>query len=748
MASLRASRSGLMHSTMNDPFLDADDLGETPQDYDLLTSADEDVVLRHSAYMRQSGTYGTTTPPSIMTSESRINEVETDDEPPASFRAAPMANLRVLLRGVLSAKNFKITLILCTLAFAIGCLMSQAEVEEEKHLIGLSAAVPIMLAYDASEVSQLDVTLAAQKLASETAQIALELQGSSSDLPSSAAGNWTKVEDWSAQLDPEHELEEKLEFELHDVHYKTVRVVVTTNSTLPIALELHVLAAGGLAKHQVVIGMAILAMVYTMIIFNLIHHTIAALMGSFVALAALSIIHERPSFETVVSWIDYETVSLLFGMMVIVGVLTDTGFFEWAAVRAYKMANGDYWRLLVLLCILMSILSPFVDSVTTMLLFGPMTIRLCSVMDLDPLPIIIAEVLFANISGTSTAIGDPPNILIVNGFKHTGLINFGSFSAHVAPGVLLCIIGVFILLKRLYREQLKRQPVTRKMREIAIWQMTVSKINAYDGEEAKIVRKKLEEHIKNLKNVVREGKAVGKGNLAEAEYVAEIEGKYVITNKPLLIKSGIVLLIVVFVFFLEAFVELHLSLAWTALIGAVVLLILADVRDINTVFEKVELGTLIYFAGLFVLLKALEELGVVQFIADHTASLIGQFPEGKIRLAVAITLLVWVGGTIGGVIDNIPFTQTMIPVVARLASDDMGLPLTPLVWALVFGCCLGGNATLIGAPANIVAAGLAEQQGYKLTFMHFFRIGFPCCLLTLLISNVYLLVTHVLIPWY
>ncbi len=129
---------------MNDPFLDADDLGETPQDYDLLTSADEDVVLRHTAYLRQSGTYGTTTPPSIMTSESRINEVETDEEPPASFRAAPMANLRVLLRGVMSAKNFKITLILCVLAFAIGCLMSQAEVEEEKHLIGLSAAVPII----------------------------------------------------------------------------------------------------------------------------------------------------------------------------------------------------------------------------------------------------------------------------------------------------------------------------------------------------------------------------------------------------------------------------------------------------------------------------------------------------------------------------------------------------------------------------------------------------------------------------
>jgi Na+/H+ antiporter NhaD/arsenite permease-like protein len=156
---------------------------------------------------------------------------------------------------------------------------------------------------------------------------------------------------------------------------------------------------------------------------------------------------------------------------------------------------------------------------------------------------------------------------------------------------------------------------------------------------------------------------------------------------------------------------------------------------------------------------------------------------------VAISLLVWVGGTIGGVIDNIPFTQTMIPVVARLASSDMGLPLTPLVWALVFGCCLGGtqpphvgsvadelgrspdhsdcmhdvvvdlfidhanthrtgNATLIGAPANIVAAGLAEQQGYKLTFMHFFRIGFPCCLLSLFIANAYLLVTHVLIPWY
>jgi len=124
------------------------------------------------------------------------------------------------------------------------------------------------------------------------------------------------------------------------------------------------------------------------------------------------------------------------------------------------------------------------------------------------------------------------------------------------------------------------------------------------------------------------------------------------------------------------------------------------------------------------------------------------FIKGNLRLAVAITLVIWVGGTVGAFIDNIPFTQTMLPIVVRLTRGDLGLPLTPLVWALSYGCNLGGNATAIGASANVVAAGLAEQNGYRMTFMYFTKVGLPCTVVSLLVVNVYLLLTHVMIPWY
>jgi len=186
-------------------------------------------------------------------------------------------------------------------------------------------------------------------------------------------------------------------------------------------------------------------------------------------------------------------------------------------------------------------------------------------------------------------------------------------------------------------------------------------------------------------------------------------------------------------------------------------------------------------------MKSLEELGVMSFIANQTASLIAHVPEGTInyllpywamlmlqctgnsRLAAAIMMIIWIGGTAGAFIDNIPFTQTMIPIVLRLTGADLGLPLTPLVWALVYGCCMSGwdsllvhmtvyavaltrsnkgNATLLGASANVVAAGLAEQQGYNLSFNDFLKTGLPCCVVSLTIATLYLLITHVLIAWY
>ena len=176
-------------------------------------------------------------------------------------------------------------------------------------------------------------------------------------------------------------------------------------------------------------------------------------------------------------------------------------------------------------------------------------------------------------------------------------------------------------------------------------------------------------------------------------------------------------------------------------------MIASGVHDIEEVLEKVEWGTLMFFASLFILMEGLGELGLISFIGDNTAKLIEGAPEGKARLAAAIVLIVWVSGIVSAFIDNIPFTTAMVPIIYNLHTT-LNLPLTPLVWALSFGTCFGGNGTLIGASANVVCAGLSEQAGFPISFNRFFKMGFPVMLLSLLIATSYLLVFHVAISWY
>merc|ERR1719282_1406498 len=161
-------------------------------------------------------------------------------------------------------------------------------------------------------------------------------------------------------------------------------------------------------------------------------------------------------------------------------------------------------------------------------------------------------------------------------------------------------------------------------------------------------------------------------------------------------------------------------------------LLVSGIHDVEEILEKVELGTLIFFAGLFVLMHGLDILGLIDWIGDQIYSLIVLFPEGNTRLAGAVLLIIWVSAFASAFIDNIPYTSAMVPVV----------------WSLCYGTCLGGNGTLIGASANVVAVGLSEQQGYPISFLRFFKVGFPCMIISVTVVSVYMLLTHVLIPWY
>ena len=398
--------------------------------------------------------------------------------------------------------------------------------------------------------------------------------------------------------------------------------------------------------------------------------------------------------------IDWETIGLLLGMMVMVGVISHTGVFEWFAVEAYKKSEGSIWSLVVILCIVTAVLSAFLDNVTTVLLLTPVTIQLAKVLDLQPVPILIAEVLFSNIGGAATMIGDPPNIMIGSGLSPDAIesteggkyaelasegVNFNDFIIEMAPGILMTVVPAFMLLKWMYRDE-------------------------FSGKR------------------VRD--------------VAELEAKYGIKDYKMLTTSGFILGLVILGFFLHPIT--HMPVSWIALGGAVLMLLATDRHELDEPLEEVEWTTLLFFAGLFVLVHSLQYMGVINFIGEYVERAIVWFPQGDdgiIRLTAAMVILLWVSAIASAFIDNIPYTATMIPIVLQI-SQGANVDLGPLIWALAFGACLGGNGTLIGASANVVMAGMSEEAGYPVSFNEFFKAGFPMMILTTAIVTLYMVLVY------
>ncbi len=448
----------------------------------------------------------------------------------------------------------------------------------------------------------------------------------------------------------------------------------------------------GLGNTPVWVGLGILLFVYALIVTEVVHRTLAAAIGGLMAVFALNhFIGRSLSLAEVTTMIEWETIGLLLGMMVMVGVMSHTGVFEWCAVQAYKRSKGNVWTLVVILCVVTAVLSAFLDNVTTMLLLTPVTIQLARVLDLKPVPLLIAEVLFSNIGGTATMIGDPPNIIIGSKLSSKAIsesaypdlsvsgISFNDFIIELAPGVLLTVIPTFMMLKWMYREE-------------------------FSGER------------------IRD--------------IAELESKYGIKDSKMLKSAGSILLLVILGFFLHP--VLHIPVSWVALVGAVLMLLMTDRHDVEEPLEKVEWTTLIFFAGLFVMVHSLQYLGVIEWIGTKVITAIEMFPDDeKTRLVAALVILLWVSAIASAFIDNIPYTITMVPVILQI-SYDLNIELGPLIWALAFGACLGGNGTLIGASANVVTAGMSEEAGYPISFNEFFRAGFPVMLMTVTIITFYM----------
>jgi len=464
-------------------------------------------------------------------------------------------------------------------------------------------------------------------------------------------------------------------------------------------INLTITVKEGMDKQAVYVGLGILLFVYALIITEVVHRTLAAALGGLLAVLALNFysVEDTLSLKAVTTMIDWETIGLLLGMMVMVGVISHTGVFEWFAVQAYKKSGGEIWTLVVILCAVTAVLSAFLDNVTTMLLLTPVTIQIAKVLDIKPIPILISEVLFSNIGGAATMIGDPPNIMIgsamspsaIEGNKDADIaalasegVTFNDFIIEMAPGILLTIVPSFMLIRWLYKDEFSG----RRDRDIT-----------------------------------------------------ELERQYAIKDMKGLKVSGTILCLVIIGFFLHPVV--HIAVSWVALGGAVIMLLATNPHELEEPLEHVEWTTLLFFAGLFVLVHSLQYMGVIDYIGSFVQKGIEAFSE-EYRLAAAVVIILWVSAIASAFIDNIPYTATMIPIVLSL-SVELNLDLGPLIWALAFGACLGGNGTLIGASANVVTAGLSEEAGYPISFNEFFRAGFPVMILSTFIVTFYMLLVYV-----
>ena len=462
----------------------------------------------------------------------------------------------------------------------------------------------------------------------------------------------------------------------------------------------------GLETQAVYVGLAILIAVYVLIIFETVHRTLAAAVGGVVAMLALNYYDtgDTLTLAEVTTMIDWETIGLLLGMMVMVGILSNTGVFEYFAVLSYKKSGGSIWTLVVILCSVTAVLSAFLDNVTTMLLLTPVTIQLAKVLDIKPIPLLISEVLFSNIGGAATMIGDPPNIMIGSGLSPDKIasaeggkyaymsdygVTFNDFIIEMGPGILMCIVPSFMLLKWYYADE-------------------------FSGSR------------------IRD--------------VAELESKYGIKDAKMLKVAGFILVLVILNFFLHPIT--HIAVSWIALIGAVIMLLATDRHELEEPLHHVEWTTLLFFAGLFVLVHSLQYMGVIAFIGEYVERAIAYFGsdtgDGQtVRLAAAILIVLLVSAVASAFIDNIPYTATMIPIVLQIADNLGDYLLGPLIWALAFGACLGGNGTLIGASANVVTAGMSEEAGYPISFNEFFKAGFPIMILTTFIVSLYMLLVFI-----
>ncbi len=419
-----------------------------------------------------------------------------------------------------------------------------------------------------------------------------------------------------------------------------------------------------------ILAIVIFTLTYAIIISEKIHRTVVALAGA-VLMVLLGILNQ----EAALHGVDFNTLGLLIGMMIIVSIAKNSGMFQYVAIWASRVAKGRPIHIFLLLGTIIALFSALLDNVTTVLLMVPVTFVVANNLKLNPKPFLIGAILLSNIGGTATLIGDPPNILIGSA---AGL-SFNDFLFHLAPVSLMVTAVTLVMLYFWYRKELVASPES------------MATVAAFNPKEA-------------------------------------------ISDMALLKKSLFVLGLVLVGFFTHSIT--HLEGATIALGGAALLLLLT-MHEPEEYLREVEWTTIFFFIGLFILVSGLEHVGAIRMMAEKLLEITAG------NMTYTTLLILWGSAVFSAVVDNIPFVATMIPLIKDIGVIS-GLALGPLWWALALGADIGGNATIVGASANVVVSGMAAREGHKLTFGGYMKVALPLTLVGLLVCTVYVYLRYLL----
>ena len=419
---------------------------------------------------------------------------------------------------------------------------------------------------------------------------------------------------------------------------------------------------------QIVLALIVFVGAYVFIATEKVPRITVALVGA-ALMVVIGATDDTSIFFSEDSGIDWNVIFLLLGMMIIVGILQQSGVFEYLAIWAAKRARGRPFVIMVMLVLITAVLSAFLDNVTPVLLVAPVPLLICDRLGITPVPFLIAEVMASNIGGSATLIGDPPNIIIAS----RGGLTFNDFVANMVPIVAILLVVFIGLCWLLFRKELAYDPAR------------VARVMALNEREA-------------------------------------------IRDIPLLIKSLSVLALVLTGFVLHSLI--HLEPAIVALLGAGLLILITRLEK-RKIFADVEWETLVFFAGLFIMVGSLVNLGVIDMVGKAAVQAVGDNFFGA-----SVALLVG-SAVFSGIVDNIPFVATLAPLVNDLV-QACGAPAEPLWWALALGADLGGNATAIGASANVVVLGIAARNGHPISFWTFTKYGLIVTAVTIALCIPYL----------